>query len=82
MDEKTKQSWRDHLLSMLRHRLVGADSRGVAKPVIDEAKSFLEQIERFTPAQVLYSFSASSATNAYAGWVIDGRIAFCVPSKK
>ena len=82
IEEKTKQSWRDYLLSMFQHRLVGADARGVAKPVIDETKSFLQQIERFTPEQTLYSFSASSASNVYAGWVIDDRIAFCIPSKK
>jgi hypothetical protein len=82
MDEKTKEPWRDYLLSMFRRRLLGADSRGVAKHVIEETKGFLHEVERFTPEQTLYSFSASSASNVYAGWAIDDRIAFCIPNKK
>lgn len=82
MEEKTKKSWRDYLLSAILQRLDGAGQRGVAAAVVEETESFRRHVERFTPAQSLYSFSASSASTAYAGWVIDDKIVFCVPSKK
>lgn len=82
MDVKTKEPWRDCFISMIQRRLVGADSRGIAKSAIDETMCFLEEIKSFTPELKVYSFSASSASSIYAGWVIDDRIAFCIPKKK
>ena len=82
MEEKTKKPWRDYLLSGIQQRLDGAAQRGVAVSVIEETESFRRHLERFTPEQSLYSFSASSAATAYAGWVIDDNLVFCIPSKK
>jgi hypothetical protein len=82
IDEKTKQSWRDHLLSVFQHRLIGAEARGVSASVIEETERFLRQVEQLTPEHTLCTFSASSITSAYAGWIINDQIAFCIASKK
>ena len=82
MDEKTKQSWREQLMSTFKARLVGARERGVAGTVIEESESLLRHLETFTPAQTLCSLSASSEATYYVGWGIDEAIVFCLPSKK
>src|ERR1035437_3417520 len=79
MDEKTKQSWREHLMSTFKQRLVGARERGVEGTVIEESISFLKHLESFTPTQPLCSFSASSKSTVCAGWGIDETIVFCIP---
>jgi hypothetical protein len=82
MDEKTGQSWRDHLMYVARGRLKGAEARHTGGAVLEETKVFLDILERFSSCQKLWSFSASSKTTAYSGWGIDDAIVLCIPSQK
>ncbi len=82
MDEKTNQTWRDHLIYVARGRLKGARSHDASGAVVEETEAFLGFLERLTPSQQLWSFSASSQNAYYGGWGIDDSIAFCIPNQK
>ena len=80
IDEKTGQSWKEHLTRTFEVRLEGAIERGIDSEVIDETRGFLKHLEVFTPDRQLSLFSAKTRSKNLGGWAIDDEIVFCVAS--